>query len=284
MRLRSSTRRGPAGGIGGTAGVGVLDGRVALVTGSSRGLGRAYALRLAEAGADVAVHDISADKLAEFGEGRDIGEVVDAVRACRRRSTAVIGDLTDPEAVRRIFDEVEAALGPLDIVVNNAGGDIAARGGKRPDPNDCVRIHPDDVRAVVERNLYTTIFCCREAAARMMTRRRGKIINISSMAGVMPVTEGAIYATAKAGIAMYTKSLALQLRPHDINVNCIAPGPTWTARFAATRSVASEEGKSRLQRIGQPEDLAKVVEFLAGPLSDHVSGQVIAVNGGSAHP
>lgn len=254
------------------------------MTGSSRGLGRAYALHLAAAGADLAIHDITADKVAEFGEGHDIGETVAAVRAMGRRSVATLGDLSDPEAVHRIFDEVEAALGPLDALVNNAGGDIAARGGRRPEPNDCVRIAPEDVRAVIERNLFTTIFCCREGAARMMTRRRGKIVNISSMAGVMPTAEGAIYATAKAGIALYTKSLALQLRPFDINVNAIAPGPTWSARFAATRTVGSEEGRSRLQRIAQQADLAGVVEFLLGPLSDHVSGQVLSVNGGAAHP
>ncbi len=260
--------------------MGDLAGKVALVTGSSRGLGRAYAMRLAAAGADVAIHDVAADKPAEFGEGASIEETVAAVRALGRRSLAVLGDLTDPLAVHRIFDEVEAGLGPLDILVNNAGGDIAARGGKRPEPNDCVLVDPDDVRAVVERNLYTTIFCCREASVRMMGRKQGKIINVASMAGVLPVSEGAIYATAKAGISFYTKCLALQLRPHDVNVNAIAPGATWTARFAATRTPPSQEGKSRLQRIGQPEDLAKVVEFLAGPLSDHMSGQTLAVSGG----
>jgi 3-oxoacyl-[acyl-carrier protein] reductase len=260
--------------------VGVLDGRVVVVTGSSRGLGRAYALHLAAAGADVAVHDVSRDKPAEFGEGQDISETVQAIQALGRRSIAVLGDLTDPATVHRIFAEVEEALGPIDVLVNNAGGDIAARGGRRPDPNDCVYIHPDDVRAVVERNLYTTIFCCREVAPRMMARRRGKIINVSSMAGVLPVTEGAVYASAKAAIAMYTKCLALQLRPYDVNVNAIAPGATYTARFAATRTVPSQEGKSRLERVAQPEDLAKVVEFLAGPASDHISGQVICVSGG----
>lgn len=261
--------------------MGDLDGRVVLVTGSSRGLGRVHALRLARAGADVAAHDIRPDKPAEFGEGHDIQETVDAIVALGRRSCAVLGDVTRPDDVRRMMDEVEARLGPLDVIVNNAGGDIAAHGGRRPEPNDCVAVDPDDVRAVIERNLLGTIFCCREAAARMMARRRGRIINVSSMAGVLPTTEGAIYATAKAGIAFYTTCLAMQLRPYDINVNAVAPGPTWTARFAATRAVPlSEEGKSRLDRIAQAEDVAKVVEFLAGPLSDHVSGETILVNGG----
>ncbi len=261
--------------------MGDLDGRVILVTGSSRGLGRAYALRLAQAGADVAVHDLSADKPAEFGEGENIDQTVKAVRALGRRSVAVLGDVGAPEAVRRMQDEVEAQLGPIDVLINNAGGDIAARGGKRPEPNDCIGISPEDIRAVIERNLIGTILGCREVAPRMIARRRGKIINISSMAGVHPTTQGAIYATAKAGIAFYTTCLAMQLRPHDVTVNAVAPGATWTARFAATRTVAEETDKSRLQRIAQPEDLAKVIEFLAGPLSDYVSGQTILVNGGA---
>lgn len=260
--------------------MGDLDGKVILVTGSSRGLGRAYALRLARAGAHVAVHDIAADKPTEFGEGQSIAETVETIRSMERRSLAVIGNIGDERDVRRIIDEVEAGLGPLDVLVNNAGGDIGARGGTRPDPNDCVGISPEDVRAVIERNLFGTIFCCREVAPRMMERRQGKIINVSSMAGVHPTTEGAIYATAKAGIAFYTTCLAMQLRPFDVTVNAVAPGPTWTARFSATRTVGSQEGKSRLQRIAEPEDLAKVVEFLAGPLSDYMSGQTLSVNGG----
>lgn len=261
--------------------MGDLDGRVVLVTGSSRGLGRAYALRLAAAGAAVAVHDIAPDKPAEFGEGQSIEDTVAAIRALGRRSLAVLGDVGNEADVRRMMDEVEAGLGPLDVLVNNAGGDIAAAGGRRPEPNDAVGVAAADVRAVIDRNLIGTILCCREAAPRMTGRRRGKIINISSMAGVQPTTEGVIYATAKAGIAFYTTCLAMQLRPFDVTVNAVAPGPTWTARFAATRSVPSEEGRSRLQRIAHPEDLAKVVEFLAGPLSDYVSGQTIAVNGGA---
>lgn len=264
--------------------MGALDGKVALVTGSSRGLGRAYALRLAAAGADVAVHDVAATKAAEFGEAETIEETVAAIAAMGRRSVAVLGDIRDDATVARMLSECEEALGPLDILVNNAGGDIAAQGGRRPEPNDCVGIPADDVRAVLERNLLGTILCCRAVAPGMMQRRGGRIVNVSSMAGVLPTVEGAIYATAKAGIAFYTRCLALELRPYDVNVNAIAPGPTWTARFAATRTVPSEEGLSRLQRIAHPEDMAGVVEFLVGPLSAHVSGQVIPVNGGAVAP
>ncbi len=260
-----------------------LEGRVVLVTGSSRGLGRAYAMALAEAGADVAIHDVSADKPAEFGEGSSIEETVAAVRALGRRSVAVLGDVTDPDAVGRLLDEVEAGLGPLDVLINNAGGDIAASGGRRPENNDAIGISPEDLRAVIDRNLLSTIFCCREAAPRMIARRRGKLINVASMAGVLPTTQGVAYATAKAGISFYTACLAMHLRPYDVTANAIAPGATWTARFAATRAVADEGDKSRLQRVAQPGDLASVVRFLAGPASDYVSGQTIMVNGGGRH-
>lgn len=262
--------------------MGALDGKVALVTGSSRGLGKAYALRLAAAGADIAVHDIARGQAAEFGEGQGIEDAVAEIEALGRRAFAVLGDISQESDVAQLVAQAEAALGPLDILVNNAGGDIAARGGRRPEPNDCIGIAAEDVRAVLDRNLVGTIFCCRAVAPNMMARRQGRIINVASMAGVVPTTEGAIYATAKAGIAFYTRCLAMQLRAHDVNVNAIAPGPTWTARFAATRQLPDESGRSRLQRIAHPEDMAGVVEFLAGPLSQHVSGQIIAVNGGAA--
>jgi 3-oxoacyl-[acyl-carrier protein] reductase len=239
---------------------------------------------LASAGADVAVHDIARDKAAEFGEGQGIEDVVAEIRSMGRRAAAVLGNISQEGDVARIVAECEEALGPLDILVNNAGGDIAAQGGRRPEPNDCIGISADDVQAVLERNLLGTILCCRAVAPGMMARRHGRIVNVSSMAGVMPTTEGAIYATAKAGIAFYTRCLAMQLRPHDVNVNAIAPGPTWTARFAATRQVPDESGRSRLQRIAHPDDMAGVVEFLVGPLAQHVSGQVIAVNGGAITP
>lgn len=251
-----------------------LTGKVALVTGSSRGLGRHYALHLARAGADVVIHDIDAAAAAAFGEAASGPAVADEIRALGRRSAFLAADLTVPAQVEALIQGVTDAFGRLDIVVNNAGGDIGAR-TPRPDPNDGLDIGPDDIRAVVERNLLATMYMGKYAGLHMRLRRSGKIINVGSVAGQVPVRVGIIYAAAKAGIAHYTRCLAEELRPYDVNVNAIAPAATYTGRFLATRSVASEEGKSRLERIAQPEDMARIVLFLAGPLSDYLTGETV---------
>jgi 3-oxoacyl-[acyl-carrier protein] reductase len=159
-------------------------------------------------------------------------------------------------------------------LVNNAGGDIGAR-SPRPDPNDALDIDDEDIRAVVDRNLLTTMYACKYVGRHMRERRSGKIINIGSGAGHIATREGIIYAAAKAGVAHYTRCLAEQLRPYDVNVNCISPSPTYTGRFLATRGVPSQEGLSRLQRVARPEDMAGIVLFLAGPLSDVLTGDTI---------
>ena len=141
-----------------------------------------------------------------------------------------------------------SALGPIDILVHNAGGDIAAAGGK-PDPNDAVNIREEDVRAVLDRNLLSTILTCQAVARGMMERRQGRIVTIGSVAAFKGRTNGSIYAVAKAGMTHYTRCLADQLRPYDITVNCIAPGDTRTGRFMGTRAVdRSPDGRDRHAR------------------------------------
>jgi 3-oxoacyl-[acyl-carrier protein] reductase len=261
-----------------------LAGKVALVTGSGRGLGRAYAMRLARLGADVIVHDIDASATALYGEGKSAEEVVEAIRALGRRSLFVAADNRESEqvgaAVKRVIDE----LGRIDILVNNAGGDIAAAVGK-PKPNDCIEIPERDMHVVLDRNLIGTMNFCRAVAPGMMERREGRIVNVSSVAGLVATTVEPVYAVAKAAIIHYTRCLAAQLRPYGINVNCISPGGTRSARFLADRPhLTAEElaGKSRLERFGEPEDVAKVVEFLVTDLSDFISGQNIKVDGGAS--
>ena len=172
-------------------------------------------------------------------------------------------------------------LGPIDILVHNAGGDIAAAGGK-PDPNDAVGIREEDVRAVLDRNLLSTILTCQAVARGMMERHSGRIVTIGSVAAFKGRTQGSIYAVAKAGVTHYTRCLADQLRPYDITVNCIAPGDTRTGRFMGTRSAdqARLVETGTLDRIATVDEVARVVEVFAGPLGAFVSGQVLRVDGG----
>lgn len=259
-----------------------LAGKVALVTGAGRGLGRAFAERLAAMGADVAIHGMRENGPAEYGEGTTLIAVAEEVAAAHGvRTLRALGDLTRADEIDRVVAETEAGLGPIDILVHNAGGDIAAKGGK-PDPNDAVGIAEADVRAVLERNLLSTILTCQAVAKGMMARRSGRIVTLGSIAAFKGRTNGAIYATAKAGVTHYTRCLADQLRPYDVTVNCIAPGDTRTGRFLGTRAVDAarlvEEGT--LDRIATVDEVARVVEVFAGPLGAFVSGQVLRVDGG----
>jgi len=259
-----------------------LDGKVALVTGAGRGLGRAIAERLAGAGAAVALHGMREHGPAEYGEGTTLS---DAAREVGERFTVptlrTLGDLTQAAEVERVVQEAEAGLGPIDIVIHNAGGDIAAAGGK-PDPNDAVMIKDEDVEAVLDRNLLSTILVCQRVARRMMERRRGRILTVSSIAAFKGRSQGAIYATAKAGVVHYTRCLADQLRPFDITVNSLAPGDTRTGRFMGTRAV--DKGRlveaGTLDRIATVDEVARVALVFAGPAGAFVSGQVLRVDGG----
>lgn len=251
-----------------------LAGKIALITGSSRGLGRHYALHLAQAGADVIIHDVNDQAAAEFGEASSGQAVAEEIRALGRRSAFLAADLTDPSQVEHLIQQAIASFDHIDILINNAGGDIGAR-TPRPMPNDALDIDPDDIRSVVERNLLTTMYTCKYTGAHMRERRAGKIVNVGSSAGHVAVRNGIIYAAAKTAITHYTRCLAEQLRPFDVNVNCIAPTSTYTGRFLATRTVSDQEGKSRLQHIAQPEDMAKIVLFLVGPQADRLTGETI---------
>jgi 3-oxoacyl-[acyl-carrier protein] reductase len=259
-----------------------LQGKIALVTGAGRGLGRAFAERLASLGADIAIHGMRENGPAEYGEGTTLTAVAEAVAADHGvRTVRVLGDLTKGDDIERIVEATSRALGPIDILVHNAGGDIAAAGGK-PNPNDAVGIREEDVRAVLDRNLLATILTCQAVARGMMERRSGRIVTIGSVAAFKGRTQGSIYAVAKAGMTHYTRCLADQLRPYDINVNCIAPGDTRTGRFMGTRAVdeARMVETGTLDRIATIDEVARMVEVFAGPLGAFVSGQVLRVDGG----
>ena len=261
---------------------GKLSGQVALVTGSARGLGRAYALHLARLGADVVVNDIDLHAYEQYGEQMAADTVVDEIQALGVRGLGIEADVTDSAQVGAMFAEIERVFGRLDILVNNAGG--ALRGNEHSGASEAPE---DDFRYILDVNLMDTILCCQAAAPIMKRQRSGKIVNIGSQAGLHAQIggRGAPYSVAKAGVIHYTRLLAAELGEYGINVNCMAPGWILSSRAIAGGRASPEtrarlESQIALRRLGLPEDCAKVLEFLVTDLSDYVTGQCISVCGG----
>jgi len=266
-----------------------LAGRVAWITGSSRGLGRVIATRLGSLGAQVVIHGTRPDSPRSFGEGESMEQVAGDIAAETGAVVlSVCGDVTDESAVERMASEIRSRCGRIDILVANAGGDIGAGGtgvgrGGRPSPDECVGIPVADIRAVLDRNLLSCILCCRAVAPEMMKRKDGRIITVGSIAGTFGRDDGAIYSVAKAAVHEYTRCLAVQLRPHNVSVNCVAPGGTVTNRFLVIHDIEQDKlvEEGTLVRYGRPREVADVVAFLASDAGRFISGQVIRVDGGS---
>ena len=265
------------------AGLKKLEGKVALITGSGRGLGRAYAVRLAELGADIVINDIRLDSAGEFGEELTAESVMAEVEACGTRSLGIECSVADREAVHVMVERIISEFGKLDILICNAGG-LAGEVFE----SFASSVSEEDLRATLDRNLMGTIYCCQSASGPMKERRSGKIITVASQAGLQAQTGGvfASYGAAKAAIIRYTSYLAQELGPYAINVNCIAPAYIETARL---REIAFKHDAIRenvlsqipMGRLGTTEDCAKVVEFLCTDLSDYVTGQTISICGGA---
>ena len=259
-----------------------LAGKVALVTGGARGLGRAYVLHLARLGADVVINDIDLQAAQEYDEALTAETVMAEVEALGRRGLGIEADVTDQAAVEGMVEQALAHFGRLDILVNNAGGNLRSHREQSASKTEADHYH-----YIMDINLTGTIFCCQAASRPMRAAKSGKIVNVASQAGLWSGHNGGgmPYKVAKAGIIHYTRILAAELGPDNIQVNCIAPGYILSSRAVAQGRDSAEvrarlEAQIPLRRLGLPEDCAKVVEFLSTDLSDYVTGQCLPVCGG----
>ena len=242
-----------------------LTGSVALVTGAGRGIGREIALALASAGADVAVND--------FADEAACAAVVGEIEKLGRKGLVVMGDVSDEQQVNAMVDRAEADLGPLGVVVNNAG---ITR------DNVVMMMDPADFDSVIATHLRGTFLVSKAAARKMFRRRAGCIINLSSVVGRRGNAGQANYAAAKAGIIGLTKSLAKELGARGVRVNAIAPGyidtPMTQALPEETRKLIVDA--TPLKSIGSTDDVANAVVFLASPRARFITGVVLPVDGG----
>jgi 3-oxoacyl-[acyl-carrier protein] reductase len=242
-----------------------LQGKVALVTGASRGIGRAIALTLAEAGADVAVNYAGSEAAA--------GEVVQAIEAMGRKAIKIQADVASSAQVDDMMKHVLETFGKIDILVNNAG---ITR------DNLIMRMKEDEFDQVIATNLKGVFNCLKAVTRPMMKQRYGRIINISSVVGVLGNPGQANYVAAKAGVIGLTKASARELASRGITVNAVAPGFIETDMTDKMPEGAREQMITQipLSRLGQPEDIAKAVRFLASDDASYMTGQTIHVDGG----
>jgi len=242
-----------------------LEGRVALVTGGSRGIGAAIAARLAAEGASVAIGFAGREEAAS--------EVVSAIEGAGGRALALQGDISDPEASAALVERTVSEYGRLDVLVNNAG---ITRDGL------LVRMSDDDWHAVIQTNLSGAFYTTRAASRIMMKQRAGSIVNIASVVGMMGNAGQVNYAAAKAGLIGMTKTVARELAGRGVRANAVAPGFIETEMTASLPDAAREGALSMIAmgRMGSVEDIAAVVAFLASDDAAYITGQVIAVDGG----
>ena len=244
-----------------------LEGRVSLVTGASRGIGKAIALKLASLGSKVAVNyrerEAEANSVIEAIASQGGGEAI-----------AIKADVADTEAVKAMVEQVTDRWGSIDILVNNAGitrDTLVLRMGDK------------DWDEVIDTNLRGAYLCTKFALRSMIRQRRGRIINISSIAGVMGNPGQSNYAASKGGLIAFTKSVAREIGSRNITVNAVAPGFIVTDMTDKLPSERKESVRAiiPLQRFGEPEDVAELVAFLASEKAGYITGQVICIDGGA---
>ena len=242
-----------------------LDGRIALITGASRGIGRATALELAAAGAAIGVNYRS--------DAAGADAVVAEIAAAGGRALALGADVADPEQAAALVARCEDELGEIDALVCNAG---ITR------DNLMARITPKDFDDVIATNLGGTFHVCQAAGRRMLRRRRGAIVTMSSIVGIHGNAGQTNYSASKAGLIGLTKSLAKEIGSRGVRVNCIAPGYISTELTDVLPEAAREAllSSTPLGRLGEPEDVARCVRFLVSDAAGFVTGAVLSVDGG----
>ena len=242
-----------------------LEGKIALVTGGSQGLGKAIAVKLAEHGADIAIAYVGPEAPAQ--------ETCKEIEALGRKVKAYLCDVRDEQAVEQTVESVRNDLGKVDILVNNAG---VTRDGLMLSMKD------EDYDMVLDINLKGAFHMIRACYRDFMRKKYGKIINISSIAGLVGNVGQVNYAASKAGLIGLSKSVAKELGSRGICCNCIAPGFIETAMTKDIKEDNPLLQQVPMKRMGQPEDVANVALFLASPESDYITGETIRVDGGLA--
>ena len=241
--------------------------RVAIVTGAGRGIGKAITLKLAEMGATVVVNDV--------GDAEPVEAVAEEIRAMNRQSLAILADVSSSADAARLIEETTTIFGKLDILINNAG---IAR------DQLLLRMTEDDWDKVLAVNLKSVFLCTKAALRPMIKQRWGRVINLSSVTGLVGNEGQANYTAAKAGIIGFTRTVAKEVASRGITVNAVAPGFIETAMTQKLGEKWGEEFKKRipLGYPGSPQDVAEAVAFLASEEARYITGQVLGVDGGLA--